>query len=303
MKLKSLCLTLLVATSLISSTQSHSFDLSYKNIALVAGASIAGIAAGKIAYDYFFALTDAQEFENAIKLCEQSQELMSSIDQTYAHPTSVMGSTRYPLTSYAHTIQANINTLIGHENKLIETKIQIFERRAKLLVALTHASIEESTGIKSSIESYDFAIQELQSTTKNLKSCRKNLQKIKLRVTAHPQYIIEQQQLRIEELEKQALYNLNRLSCCPSIVKYSWEPSTVYVHNTHITNTTTVQQESPACPSRVMVTPSAPEPQDLDTATPCSQPTQEYDPKKKIKPTEDEVWRDRFCDIGDNFNG
>lgn len=317
MKLNSIALALLASLSITQHNSIHSMELSCKNVALAACATIAGVAVSKMAYDYFSALTDAQEFEQAMKLCEESEELINTVMATYGcHFTSTnwheiphityhqfnpilnTPSVRYPLYSYVNRLEAVINQLIDREDTLAKTKAHIFERCAQLSTALASANHQERIAIQSSIEAYDFLLEELQKTLFDLKLKRKFLQSIKHAAVAHPQYVFEKQQLRIEELERKLIdsYLYSHQPIAPL-----WRPHPVhhvYIHTTVYPKNCPSNINNDACSSAI--TCSTPE-------QPCPCPMQHTE--KKLEPTHanaiehNNELRDTLCTVGDNFNG
>ena len=323
MKLKAFFLASLASLSISHTSPSHSMDLSCKNIAIAACATIAGITVSKMAYDYFFVLTDAQEFDQAIKLCEQGEVLINAVDCIYGcqfgiidcdethHftnfnqvPVNASPCARYPFFAYVNSLEKTIDKLINHEDILSSTKIHIFERRMKLIISLAHTSPEESISIKSSIEGYDFVLEEIQNTVQKLKLKRKLLQAIKRSAIAHPQYIIEKQQVRIEELERR----LHSYPYATHTTVYAWDQprsiNHVYVHNTHINNTThTINSSAPEAPVNSTNPSSQQASPDAQSSADNEDRLKKLNPTQKQSAQEDNNLRDRLYDVGDSFNG
>lgn len=218
MQLKIICLTLLASIGFSSVHTVHSITFSCKNIAIAAGA----LVAGKIAYNYFFTCTDAQEFEQAIQLCERNESYIKTmhdlyrkeIEGLYKHtsyssdhmiPFITTQYVQYPFSLYASRLQKHITDLMSQENTLSVKIIHIFERRAQNVLSLANASHTQEASLNSYIEGYDFALEELKEHFKTTQSLRKELQKIKHLVVTHPQYTIEQDQKKLAR--EQALYH------------------------------------------------------------------------------------------------
>ncbi len=308
-------------------------ELSGRNIALTACAAIAGIAVSAAAYDYFFSPTDEQEFSQAMHLCEQCEELIFSIDRSYESTVALAGlgkehykpyhdympydnqawhaisagNIRYPFLTYVNTLGKSIQDLLRYEDTVNQTRTRIHERRMKLLRATAQADCHESMIMESAIESYDFALQELQSVGKILKSKRKDLQKIQQWVMTSTQYIIEQQQARIEELEKKLSNSYIYATHSPTTTWYNTPQPTrhLYIHNTHTTHITGTIHHNVDNPD----TNASAGAEQVAHPQPSAPSAQDIELKKKINVAQnsttqqDDVWRDRFSDIGDNFNG
>lgn len=318
MNIKSLCLAVLLALGLTPNTQTYSFVYSYKNIAIAACATIAGVAITKIAYDHFFQLTDAQEFEQAIKLCNQSEALVDKMSETMdiekSHPCNQLvilitdigqrNHVKYPFYNYAYNIHLKINTLIEYEDRITSKKIHIFERKTKLSFAITNISEQETLTIKSAIEAYDFVLEELKINLHKVQALRIKLQKIKSYIIAQPQYIIEEQRKRIEELEKEVYYHqCPRYHTAPLWV-HPQTTNHIYVHNTSITTPTHISQAGSQPTSEQEL--DVPTQNNAKTAPSTAGKTSDIiaetaAPKAELL-LENDSWRDAFYDAGNTFN-
>jgi hypothetical protein len=248
MKLHALCLIFLLSLGLMSSHQAHGFDSATKNGVLIGCAAIAGIGLGAIAYDYFFSLTDEQEFGQAITLCEEAEKAFEGIQLVYTSElTAIQNSclyqnpkqvvrlecVRFPLYLYVRTIESNVDHITSYEEKIAAKKIHLFERRAQLITSLVKLSEQESIAIRSAIEGYDFALDQLADMHQNLKKMISFLRQLKNSITNCSAYIIEAQQIRIEQLQGQLA--TNQFNSFHQKATRNNEPhitNVVYVYNT-----------------------------------------------------------------------
>lgn len=288
MKLKSLLLLLVASSTLILHAQTDCFDISGKNAAIT---TFAGLIFTKVLYDYLYSPSDAKKLTHAINLCEQADLLLNDLKSSYEPIMNridlfshTIDKTNEPIEAiirsaapthnfydFGISLQEDIANLMEFERNIYNAKINIEGRRDQHITIIEDASRDEILRIKKTTINYTLALEKITLTLMNLDFLRSSLQTLKNIVISNSHYTLEYHQACLEGRRKHEPSKNQREDC---ICSYQSSESESTDHSDDswrkYSALPTVRNES-------------------ETPTNTQQ--------------QNTVWHDRFCKIGDIFNG
>lgn len=219
---RSIALTLLILWG--SSTWSNSY---IKPIAIVATAGIAGYYIGPWLYSYLFPLSDQEEIEKTYNKIKKAEILHNDISLAYHNEMAIVANynpltstpkdvdakvlerlkleitpkhTKHPFYNYVKNLNVQAQKINDTLNQLSSTRMILAERKLKLYSCnLPADQISFLQG------QFDEAIDDIKNSLNSLDELQKKLSAIRSIVIQSTDYILQYQQIRIEELE-QRLY-------------------------------------------------------------------------------------------------
>jgi hypothetical protein len=253
----------------VNSAKQSLQSLTAKQFALIIGATVGCGLLIKWAYNYFKELTDLQEIEVALSLCEKATVLQNEIAFTYQKEALIVAPVKDVSIGNKYTTGTNILSLLRPEilakncnrpyydyikvldrkmdnlkttsQELAKKKIQLFERKFKLHNGknkkLTPQEIIELTAF------YESTITKVESVINDNQNLRSMLLEIHTHVVNSAEYQHEFALARIEELEREieqlkwdrwTYAHSAHSSCCSHDTYSTWnqpvQPSVTQVH-------------------------------------------------------------------------
>lgn len=195
-------------------TPSTSSGISLKTVLIASGVVIGAVILGKLAYNYFFALTDIQEIEKALKECDYAHTLHNDITQTYRlHNSDVSDLDRdevydivtahysyRPYYYFVLKLDRDMARVTSYKESLVGIKIRLYELRSNLTSKLTQHNAEEINELRNG---YAKTIARIETVHDELQLAHRDLHTIHAKILRMPEYDREYKEVRIEQLEQE----------------------------------------------------------------------------------------------------
>jgi len=306
------------------STPTVQAEFPTKNIALLAGGTIAAGVVGSWAYNYFFVLTDQQEIAKALKTCHEAALLDNTLQTAYHNELATAPDYSFDhlkpyITTHAgknllvyfyiKNLDVQLRLIITSITNISTTKTTLWQRKMKL----TLNNDISSDKLKNLLVKYDDAIAVVDAKYATLQQLHKDLLAIRTIVTTSTQYILEEQQARIALLEQRVSYH-DHHHCYVD----TWSPREREVHvytpapqqNVIINNNTSPRTEVEVRPTVVVreqtSTPSYTKVTQDRPATTCTAPAAPAAPQAPATTNNTPTMTydaDKWRDIMDPFTG
>lgn len=195
--------------------------------AVIIGGVVGTYYAAKWIYNYFFALTDGQEIEQALSQLERASVFHNDLAFAYHNETTIVLPTlnlnignkytsgviellkpeitaKYshrPFYSYVVNLERDINTVAQKKSELSTAKIRLFERKIQLHKIDGRTMSNEQKEIYS--KEYTQVIEKISATHDQLQTLHYILLEIRNYVVRTLEYSNESKQARIEQLERE----------------------------------------------------------------------------------------------------